>query len=142
MRVKSTPHPQPAGILSAIPLPGLPCMHHDEQQFFKALGARITELRKEQGLTQQQLAERLEVAQQTLAHYEVSCLRMPVTLLPEFSHLFGVPVDELLDLSNGAGKRGPTPKFQKQLERISRLLRAKQHVVMEMLDGVLQQASR
>jgi transcriptional regulator with XRE-family HTH domain len=117
-------------------------MNQDEQPFFKALGARIAELRKEQGLTQQQLAERLEIAQQTLAHYEVGRLRMPVSLLPEFSHLFGVPVDELLGLSNGAGKRGPTPKFQKQLERISRLPRAKQHVVMEMLDGVLQQASR
>lgn len=121
---------------------GLPRMNQDEQPFFKALGARIAELRKEQGLTQQQLAERLEIAQQTLAHYEVGRLRMPVSLLPEFSHLFGVPVDELLGLSNGAGKRGPTPKFQKQLERISRLPRAKQHVVMEMLDGVLQQASR
>ena len=55
--------------------------------------------------------------------------------------LFGVPVDELLGLRNSAGKRGPTPKFQKQLERIARLPRAKQHVVMQMLDGVPLQAS-
>ncbi len=117
-------------------------MSPDEQQFFKALGARLAELRKEQGLTQQQLAEQLGIAQQTLAHYEVGRLRMPVSLLPEFSQLFAVPVDELLGLRAGVGKRGPTPKFQKQLERIARLPRAKQHVVMQMLDGVLAQAGR
>ncbi|MGH8671734.1 MAG: hypothetical protein ACREUA_06825, partial [Burkholderiales bacterium] len=40
------------------------------------------------------------------------------------------------------GKRGPTPKFQKQLDRISRLPRTKQRGVMEMLDEALAQASR
>ena len=40
------------------------------------------------------------------------------------------------------GKRGPAPKFQKQLERIAQLPRAKQRVVIEMLDGVLAQANR
>jgi transcriptional regulator with XRE-family HTH domain len=114
-------------------------MNPAEQTFFKALGARIADLRKEQGLTQQQLAGRLGIAQQTLAHYEVGRLRMTASLLPELSRLFGVPVDELLGLVSGAGKRGPTPKFQKQLERIARLPRAKQHVLMQMLDGVLAQ---
>jgi len=51
-------------------------------------------------------------------------------------------VDELLGLRNGIGKRGPTPKFQKQLERIAQLPRAKRRVVMEMLDGVLAQSTR
>ena len=45
-------------------------MSPDEPVFFKTLGARISELRKAQGLTQQQLAEPLQIAQQTLAHYE------------------------------------------------------------------------
>ena len=117
-------------------------MSLDEPVFFKTLGARIAELRKGQGLTQQLLAEPLQIAQQTLAHYEVGRLRMPVSLLPMFSRLFGVPVDERLGLGGGKGKRGPTPKFQQQLERIARLPRAKQNVVMEMLDGVLAQGSR
>lgn len=37
-------------------------------------------------------------------------------------------------------KRGPTPKLQRQLERLSRLPKAKQKFVSEMLDTVLQQA--
>ena len=117
-------------------------MTSNEEQFFKALGGRVAQLRREQNLSQQALADQLGIAQQTFAHYEVGRARMPVSLLPELARIFGVAVDELLGLRNGTGKRGPAPKFQKQLERIAQLPRAKQRVVIEMLDGVLAQASR
>ena len=117
-------------------------MTSDDEAFFKALGARIAELRKEQGLSQQALADALGIPQQTFAHYEVGRARMPVSLLPELGKLFGVAVDELLGLRSGSGKRGPAPKFQKQLERIAQLPRARQQVVMDMLDGVLAQRAR
>ncbi len=117
-------------------------MTSDEQQFFKALGTRIAQLRREQGLSQQALADQLGIAQQTFAHYEVGRARMPVSLLPELAKFFGVGVDDLLGLRNGAGKRGPAPKFQQQIERLGQLPKAKQKVVMEMLEGVLAQASR
>ena len=120
----------------------IPPVTPNEAQFFKALGTRIAELRKEQGLSQQALADELGIAQQTFAHYEVGRARMPVSRLPVLARLFGVGVDELLGLRNGTGKRGPAPKFQKQLERIGQLPRAKQRVVIEMLDGVLAQANR
>ena len=112
-----------------------------EEEFFKALGARIAELRKEQGLSQQALADQLGVPQQTYANYEVARARVPASLLPELARIFGVGVDELLGLRNGTGKRGPTPKFQKQLERIGQLPRAQQRLVIQMLDGVLSQRS-
>ncbi len=118
-------------------------MTAEEQAFFKALGARIATARKEQGLSQQTLAEQLGIAQQTLAHYEVGRARPPVSLLPEFSRIFGVAVDELLGQPvRATAKRGPAPKLQQQMERISRLPRAQQRIVMQMLDGVLAQASR
>lgn len=116
----------------------------DEQQFFKALGARIAALRKERGLSQQALADELGIAQQTLAHYEVGRARPPVSLLPEFSRIFAVSVDALLGSENRRtlGKRGPAPKLQQHLERISQLPKPKQRFVMQMLDAVLAQASR
>jgi transcriptional regulator with XRE-family HTH domain len=115
-------------------------MATNDKAFFKALGVRIAQLRKEQGLSQQALADELGIAQQTLAHYEVGRARMPVSLLPAMAEFFGIAVDDLLGVKNGAGKRGPTPLLQRQVERLSRLPKAKQKVVMEMLDGVLQQA--
>ena len=117
-------------------------MTSNEEQLFKALGARVAQLRKEQGLSQQALADQIGIAQQTFAHYEVGRARMPVSLLPEFARIFGVAVDEILGMRNGTGKRGPAPKFQKQIERIAQLPRAKQRLVIEMLDGVLAQAGR
>lgn len=118
-------------------------MTHDEQQFFKELGARIARLRKEAGLSQQAVADAIEIAQQTYANYEVARARPAVSMLPTLAQLFGVSVDELLGLHRGGtGKRGPTPLLQKQIERLNRLPKSQQKVVMQMLDGVLSQTSR
>lgn len=117
-------------------------MTHDEQQFFKALGNRIAALRQEAGMSQQAVADELGIPQQTYANYEVARARLSAALLPEIAALFGVSVDELLGMKNGAGKRGPAPMLQRQIERLNRLPKAKQKVVMEMLDGVLNQANR
>ena len=115
----------------------------DEQQFFKELGARIAQLRKEAGLSQQAVADALEIPQQTYANYEVARARPSVAMLPTLGELLGVSVDELLGLhKNGAGKRGPTPLLQKQIERLNRLPKAQQKIVMQMLDGVLSQTNR
>ena len=120
----------------------VPTMPANDEPFFKALGARVAELRKEQGLSQQALADQLGIPQQTYANYEVARARVPASMLPQLARIFGVGVDELLGLRNGTGKRGPAPKFQKQLERIAQLPRTQQRVVIQMLDGVLAQAGR
>ena len=60
---------------------------------------------------------------------------MPVSLLPELARLFGLAADELLELRNGAGKRGLASKFQKQLKRIAQLPRARQEVVIQISTG-------
>lgn len=111
-----------------------------DRQFTRDLGRRLAQLRQEAGLTQQAVAAHLGVAQQTLAHYEVGRLRLPVVLVPRLATFFGVPTDVLLGVSGAPpGKRGPTPKLQRQLERLSRLPKAQQQTVLAMLDGVLLQ---
>ena len=130
--------PTPA-IRSAVERP----MTQDEKAFFRELGARIAGLRKEQGLTQVQLAEALELTQQMIASYEVGRRRIPVSLLPGIARALATSVEELIGQESTARtKRGPAPKLQQQIERIQRLPRAKQRFVMEMLDTVLAQAGR
>lgn len=129
-------------LMSSQPELAIRIMTHDEQQFLKALGSRIASLRKQQDISQRTMADELGIAQQTYAHYEVGRIRMPVSMLPAIAQFFGVSVDELLGRKNGAGKRGPAPRLQQQIERLSRLPKAKQKFVMEMLEGVLGQASR
>ena len=116
-------------------------MTQDEKKFFRDLGVRIAELRKEQGLTQKGLAELLGVSpQQSVAAYEVGRLRVAVSMLPRLAKVLGVSLKTLIGEAETPVKRGPTPKLQQQMERISRLLRTQQRVVMQMLDGVLAQA--
>ncbi len=114
----------------------------EEKCYFKDLGSRIAQLRREQNLTQQQLADELGVAQQVIASYEIGRRRVPVSTLPVLATTLAVPIEELLGVANSAAKRGPTPRMQQQVERLSRLPKAQQRVVMQMLDGVLAQASR
>lgn len=116
----------------------------DEKAFFVQLGARIAALRKEQSITQVQLAELLKVSQQTITAYEVGRRRMPVSSLPVIARFLGVSIEELIGepTSATAKKRGPTPKIQQQVERIQRLPRAQQKLVMQMIDGILGQSSR
>lgn len=115
----------------------------EEKAFYLALGQRIARLRKEQNITQVQLAETLGIAQQTMAHYEVGRLRVSVVTLPALANALGATIEELLseDTQNTKGKRGPTSKLQQQLEQISQLPKTKQRFVIDMLDTVLQQAS-
>lgn len=117
-------------------------MTHDEKKFFKDLGARVASLRKEQGLTQVQLGELLGIAQQMVASYEVGRRRIPVSMLPKLAHALAVPLETLLGATNGGAKRGPTPKLQRQMERIHQLPKARQKFLMEMIETVLSQASR
>jgi transcriptional regulator with XRE-family HTH domain len=112
-----------------------------DKLFYAALGQRIAQARKAQGLTQTQLAEVLGVSQQTLAHYEVGRLRVAVALLPALTRALGVTCDDLLDEPPARGKtrRGPTSTLQRQIEQVGQLPRAKQKFVIEMLETVLQQ---
>lgn len=116
---------------------------NDERAFFIDLGARIASLRKEEDITQVELAEMLGVSQQTITAYESGRRRVPVSTLPTLAKLLGVSIEELIGGHGKRGaKRGPASRLQQQLEQVSQLPRAQQKFVSQMLDTVLQQASR
>jgi len=116
-------------------------MNTKDELFFKELGARIAMARKEQQLTQQQLAELLGIAQQTMAHYEGGRLKVSAALLPPLSQILKLSLDELLGLPTVQrfSKRGPTSRLEQQIEAISQLPKTKQKFVSEMLDMVIGQ---
>jgi transcriptional regulator with XRE-family HTH domain len=118
-------------------------MEHDGSPYFKAFGRRIAERRKELNLTQVQLAEALGVAQQTYACYETGTRRIPLSLLPVLAQTLMTDIEVLLGTTAKArGKRGPAPKLQQHLERISQLPKAQQRIVTQMLEGILAQQGR
>ena len=113
------------------------------EAFFKEMGARIAQARKERGLTQQQLADALGISQQTLAHYEVGRVGVGAPMLPRLSELLDLSFDEILlgqPTVRLPGKRGPASRLEQQLDAVTRLPKAKQKVVSELLDSVIVKA--
>jgi transcriptional regulator with XRE-family HTH domain len=117
-------------------------MTQSEKTFFRAMGERIASLRKDANLSQQQLADTMQVSQQTIASWEVGRRRVPVSLLPALARALGTTVEALIGEKAPPAKRGPTPKLQQQMQRLSALPKPKQRAVMEVLEAMLAQAGR
>jgi transcriptional regulator with XRE-family HTH domain len=119
-------------------------MTQDDKNFFKELGARIAQMRKERGLTQVQLAETLGISQQQMASFEVGRRKLPLSALAPLARALSVTLEELVEqvTEKPKGKRGPIPKLQQQLDTISALPKPQQKFVMQVLDTVLAQTNR
>jgi transcriptional regulator with XRE-family HTH domain len=117
-------------------------MTQDEKAFFQQLGARIAELRKSATITQVQLADTLGVSQQTVASWEVGRRGVPIATLPALARALSVSVETLIGEKAAPAKRGPAPQLQQRIERLTRLPKAQQRLVLQMLDGVLSQTNR
>ena len=60
------------------------------------IGKRIKKIRKDKGITQQQLADYIDVDRTTLSHYE-SGVRLPsIYILWKIADIFDVSIDELI----------------------------------------------
>ena len=119
-------------------------MTQDEKDYFKLLGSRVAQLRKDHGLTQVQLAEALDISQQMVASYEVGRRRIPVSMLQSLAKALSVDIDALLgdDSAKARAKRGPVPTLARHMERISELPKTQQKFVMQMIETVLAQQGR
>jgi transcriptional regulator with XRE-family HTH domain len=118
-------------------------MTQDEKDYFKVLGSHVAQLRKDQGLTQVQLAEALGISQQMVASYEVGRRRIPVSILQSLAQALSVDIDGLLgDTAKARAKRGPAPVLARHMERISALPKPRQRAVIDVIEAMLAQQSR
>lgn len=113
----------------------------DQKTFFRDLGRRLAELRKEQGMTQGQLAEHVQCSQQTIAEYEAGRMNVPVWRLLMIADALGIGVDDLLkDSGNGSRKRGPASRLEQLAAQAAKLPRTRQRFVIEMLENAVARA--
>ena len=61
------------------------------------IGKRIAFLRKEKGLTQEELAQHMGISSQAVSKWENDQTCPDISALPKLARLFGVTVDELLE---------------------------------------------
>lgn len=109
----------------------------DVDAFLKELGQRIADLRKDAGLTQAQLAEKVGVSQQIIASYENGRRNFPVARLLELAEALGVQAGELLTGKQELHTRR-TSRLDKQLVAVRQLPARRRQFVSEFLESVVE----
>ena len=62
----------------------------------KSIGSFLSELRKEKGLTQKEIADYLNVSDKTVSHWECDKYSPDLSVIPILAEFFGVTCDEIL----------------------------------------------
>jgi transcriptional regulator with XRE-family HTH domain len=104
-----------------------------------SLGNRIAELRKERGLTQKELAERLGVTQPVVSDYENDIIRLPADVAVALARILAVSTDALLGLKSetrtprGAKNR----RLSRRLQAIDALPKRDQEALLRTIDAFI-----
>ena len=78
----------------------------------ETLGRRIARLRLEHGMTQERLADLMNVSAQAVSKWENNQSYPDIMLLPELSRVFGVTVDELLGVAPAEPASAPESEIE------------------------------
>lgn len=101
-------------------------------------GTRIFEARKRLGLSQQEVADQLNITQSAYAAWE----RSPVALRPEqlrqLVEILKMSADELMGLNKNKQSGGPTGKARKLFEQVSKLPRSQQQHVLTVVEAFVE----
>jgi len=105
-------------------------------------GKRLAELRKSRGLTQVELAERLEISSKMVDYYERRATNPSLEIITKAAALFSVTIAELLgeELAQPRHRPGPQSRLEAQIERVRRLPRRQQEHIIKTLSALLKQA--
>lgn len=106
------------------------------------LGAHLAALRVNAGLSQEELAQRINVLQQTIAFWEQSNKPPRSDILVKLANALGVSVDILLSENKVKvvkRKGGPDGKLRKVFEEASSLPRRQQEKITEFVSAFINQ---
>lgn len=84
----------------------------------KTLGERIAKFRKHSGMTQEELAQRLDVSGQAVSKWENDISCPDIMALPLLADIFGVSVDELIRGEEKPEARVLPPEQRKDIESL------------------------
>ena len=109
----------------------------------QAIGHRLAEVRKARGITQVELAQRLEVSQAVISQYERGRLLLHGELIAELSSILRISADDLLGVQRKKDARvvPGAPIIDKTLARrlaqLQRLPRRDRDALLRTLDAFL-----
>jgi transcriptional regulator with XRE-family HTH domain len=106
-------------------------------------GSRLARLRRDKGITQVELAERLGVTQSVVSDYERDALRLNSELILQLTAILGVSADELLGVAKPTASSAPIKnrRLYRQLQNIDKLPKRDQQALLRTIDAFLAKAS-
>jgi DNA-binding XRE family transcriptional regulator len=111
---------------------------HPPRREFSEFAARLRALRLAAGLTQQQVAERLDIAQSSYALWERRDVALKPDQLVKLAEILGIWVGELLSESEATRRaRGPSGRARQAFETLSRLPRGRQKQIVEVVEALV-----
>jgi transcriptional regulator with XRE-family HTH domain len=109
----------------------------------KLIGMRIAKFRKERGLTQQELAEKIGVKRALLSDYERGKVRIYADILAVIAIALEVTADRLLDIKKkDIPKEQENLKIMKRVKKIETLPISQQKTILRSLDLMIDSALR
>jgi len=108
-------------------------------------GQRLAAIRKEKGLTQKELAERLGVKREMVDYYERRAINPALEVVQSCAKVLKVPVSALVGDEQplpAKAKSGPQSQLQRKFEQVKKLPRKQQEFVLQFLDTVIKNAEK
>jgi len=103
----------------------------------ESLGGRLARIRKERGLTQNQVAARTGLTQVLISDYERGRLRLTADMVVRFAVALEITTDELLrppHKSPAPPKRQPSLRLMRRIEQIESLPVYEQRALLTTID--------
>ncbi len=110
----------------------------------KAIGRRIRELRRRQGMTQIELAAELGINQSAVSDYEKGEVRIHAAMLAGLAKVLKSSADGILGLEKAKGNGNghpPDRRFLRRIERLHQLSRRDQQAILGTIDAFLAKVS-
>lgn len=120
--------------------PKSPQIKKESRTYFAALGKRVAQLRKSNGMTQAELARALGVTQQAVFAYEIGDRRISALVLERIAKLFKLSMDQLLGFAPESTRKGRlSPRAVRHAERLQALSKTQQRFVVRIIDVLEEQ---
>lgn len=137
----------PALLKTTLTLPAIPLLLGAEMskgEDAETLGGRIARLRREKGMTQIELAERLRVSQPVISDYENDVIRLPADTVAQIAEVLGASADELLGLKAPAAHAAggiKNRRLYRRMQEIEKLPRRDQEALLRTIEAFISKAS-
>ncbi len=107
-----------------------------------AFGARLHTLREAAGLSQAQVAEKLEIRQPSYAAWERRTVALSHERIEQLADILGVKAEDFFRVKETSAKRGgPVGRSKRAFEVVSKLPRSQQQKILDVVEALVAKAS-